>query len=210
MRSISYLLQLPDELLIQILLTGDFKRKHFVILSRVCHRLHRLAGSYLYREKTLVSNLNLKHVEFHCLAPARGVGVRDDISKLLDEEMVDNEYARIETLGFVYTGSKKSFENGEVDVAERMGAVRRAVGRSMGSVLEFRIFVTNRLGRPPFEVFGDRWVVRGVWEMERVRKMEVVVDCWPWWEMGGVDLRGGWWRSWVLGRRGEKWGGFKM
>ncbi|KAF3292618.1 hypothetical protein TWF132_005338 [Orbilia oligospora] len=267
MKCASFLVRLPDELLIHIFSAGGFKLKDYVALSRVCKRLHHLASSYLYRDfivssrlsykelngfkkfgahtraldinntpsmltsdkahinstirfpkfiinfpsitkftftdslgisfnqflfvirKTLVLNPRLKHAEFRCITPARGVRIRDDIEKLLDEEMADGSYGKLKKLVVFYRGTKRSFEIGEINTSERMEAVRRAVGRSMESVLDLKVFVTNYLGVPP-KGCEDRWASRGRWGMGSVKRVEIVIDCWPEFEMGVVDLSG--------------------
>ncbi|KAF3174101.1 hypothetical protein TWF788_008811 [Orbilia oligospora] len=139
--------------------------------------------------KTLVLNPCLKHAGFRCRTPARGVGIRDDIEKLLDEEMTDGNYAKLEKLVVFYRGTKRAFEIGETNTSERMEAIRRAVGSSMESVSDLKVFVTNYLGVPP-KGCEDRWTSRERWGMGRVKRAEIVVDCWPEWEMGAVDLSG--------------------
>ncbi|EGX45227.1 hypothetical protein AOL_s00173g328 [Orbilia oligospora ATCC 24927] len=103
--------------------------------------------------------------------------------------MTDGSYAKLEKLVVFYRGTKRSFEIGEINTSERMEAIRRAVGRSMESVLDLKVFVTNYLRMPP-KGCEDRWVSRGRWGMSRVKRVEIVVDCWPELEMGVVDLSG--------------------
>ncbi|RVD83694.1 uncharacterized protein DFL_005473 [Arthrobotrys flagrans] len=259
------LLHLPDELLIQILSSGNFQLANFATLSRVCKRLNALAVGYLYNQftvshglsykeldgfrkfgahtrvlemhytplmltadkarvnttsglpkflthfpnitkvvfintlgisynhflyiirKTLTSNLCLKHVEFHATVLAKNSALRGDIVELLDKPMVNGTFARLEKLVIVYTGNKR----GEMDAAERMEGFRKAVGRSLETVKELGVFVNSYLRRLPEVEERKGWECKGKWEMEGVRKVEVVVDCWPWWDMGVVDLGGG-------------------
>ncbi|KAK6355678.1 hypothetical protein TWF718_000071 [Orbilia javanica] len=284
----SYLLQLPEEVLVQILSTGGLSPKHFVALSRVCQRMHRLAVGYLYRDffvshglsyneldgfckfgvytrilevnytpnmltadktflnttrgfpnfvttfpnitkfifsdsmgisfshflyiirKTLTINIRLTHAEFHSRVPAKGVTLKNEVRNLLEQPQICGdgaEFAKLARLVIAYIGNKDSYRKREMDTAERMEGFRRAIGRSMESVIELGVFVTSHVRRPPGQEGGYKengWGSKGLWEIRKVKKLDVAVDCWPYWEMGFVDLRGEQVEELTIGVRGVK------
>ncbi|KAK6500469.1 hypothetical protein TWF481_010812 [Arthrobotrys musiformis] len=142
--------------------------------------------------KALTLNLRLKCFELifrsDCLYDTRW----KDIEVLLDVE--GEEYAKLERLAVFFrslsSSEAREESNGKqwwMNTVQNMEVVRRAIGQSMKSVVDFKVLATNSFQLPPE---GVEYSAGKRWEMGGVRKAEVMMDCWPYLESGVVDFGG--------------------
>ncbi|KAK6530636.1 hypothetical protein TWF281_007475 [Arthrobotrys megalospora] len=150
---------------------------------------------FIFIIRTVVTlNLHLKNVEFHRREESGLASVKREVDAFLDKPMMNGGFAKVERLVVVYTGKYGIYKTERMNTADRMECLRRAFGRSLETVVELGVTATNYLKRPPeVDGKGGGYFVEGAgwWECGRQLKVvEVAVDCWPFWEMPFVDLRG--------------------